>query len=188
MSFTAKDLIGGIDVTAPLWNKTEPRELHAIVAALSDASYHYADDSGKEWSAGNGEVQRAAKAVNAAGLGHYAITCLHRHTSQLVTLDRFMDAILKDARPASPDVRVVVKPLEWRKQSGACEIADTPWGAVAVQDESHALAPKRWGWWVVGSGEDDSPSGYGIDIDAAKAAAQADYERRILSAIIAGQP
>lgn len=107
MTFTAKDLIGGIDVTAPLWNKTEPRELHAIVAALSDASYHYADDSGKEWSAGNGAVQRAAKAVNAAGLGHYAITCLHRHTSQLVTLDRFMDAILKDARPASPDVRVV---------------------------------------------------------------------------------
>ena len=97
-----------------------------------------------------------------------------------------IDAALA-SRPASSDVRVVVKPLEWRKQSGACEIADTPWGAVAVQDESHALAPKRWGWWMVGSGEDDSPSGYGIDIDAAKAAAQADYERRILSAIIGGQ-
>ena len=76
-----------------------------------------------------------------------------------------------------------VKPLVWRKQSGLCEIADTPWGCAVVQDESHALAPKRWGWWMVGSGEDDSPSGYGIDIESAKSAAQADYADRITAAL-----
>ena len=93
-----KDLIGGVDATAPLWNKTDPRELHAIVAALSDASYHYADDSAGEWGRASTVLRHAAIAVNDMRLGYYAITCLHRHKPQLVTLDQFMDAILKDAR------------------------------------------------------------------------------------------
>lgn len=96
----AKELIGGVDVTAPLWNKAEPRELHAIVDALSTASYHYADDSAGEWGFAAAALHWAAHAVNSARLGHYAITCLHRHKPQLVTLDRFMDAVLKDARAA----------------------------------------------------------------------------------------
>ena len=36
--------------------------------------------------------------VNEASLGFYAIRCLHRDKPQLVTLDQFMDAILRDAR------------------------------------------------------------------------------------------
>jgi hypothetical protein len=78
---------------------------------------------------------------------------------------------------------VKVKPLVWRMQSELCEIADTPLGSVAVQDESHPLAPKRWGWWMAGSNEDDPPSGYGTDIESAKAAAQADYAASILAAL-----
>ena len=95
-----KELIGGVDVTAPLWNKAEPSELHAIVDALSTASYHYADDSSGEWGLAATSLHRAASAVNAARLGHYAITCLYRHKPQLVTLDQFMDAVLRDARAA----------------------------------------------------------------------------------------
>lgn len=98
MTAGTKDIIGDVDVTAPLWNGTEPRELRAIVEALCDASYYYSDDSGGEWGRGETVMRYAAMAVNKANLGSYAITCLHRHKPQLVTLDQFMDAILKDAR------------------------------------------------------------------------------------------
>lgn len=87
------------------------------------------------------------------------------------------------SHPAQQPVAVTVKPLVWREQSNTCQVADTPWGSVAVQDESHALCPHRWGWWMVGSDEDDSATGYGHNIELAKAAAQADYEARILSAL-----
>jgi hypothetical protein len=93
-----KELIGGVDVTAPLWRKNEPLALHGIVKLLSDASYHCADDSAREWGSAAKALNMAATAVNAAGLGSYAITCLHRHETQLVTLEQFMDAILRDAR------------------------------------------------------------------------------------------
>ena len=92
------ETIGGVDTTAPLWNKTDPRELHAIVAALSDVSYHYADDSTGEWGMAATVMRNAARAINAANLGFYAIQCLHRDKPQLVTLDQVMDAVLKDAR------------------------------------------------------------------------------------------
>ena len=84
---------------------------------------------------------------------------------------------------APQPVAVTVNPLVWREQSNTCQVADTPWGSAAVQDESHALCPHRWGWWMVGSDEDDSATGYGHNIEIAKAAAQADYEARILSAL-----
>ncbi len=78
---------------------------------------------------------------------------------------------------------VKVKPLVWQQQSHDCHVAHTVFGDTAVQNESHALAPNRWGWWMAGSDEDDSPSGYAVTIEAAKAAAQADYEARILAAL-----
>ena len=92
------ETIGGVDATAPLWNKTDPRELHAIVAALSDASYHYSDDSTGEWGMAATVMRHAAMAINTANLGFYAIQCLHRDKPQLVALDQVMDAVLKDAR------------------------------------------------------------------------------------------
>ena len=84
---------------------------------------------------------------------------------------------------AMPAYEVAVKPLEWRRQSVDCEVAETAIGSVAVQNESHALNPNRWGWWMVGSDEDDSPTGYEDGIETAKAAAQADYEASIRSAL-----
>jgi hypothetical protein len=68
------------------------------VAWLSSASYHFADDSGKEWADAYKTLDAPEKAVNRLRLGFYAIQCLHRDKPQLVTLDQFMDAILKDAR------------------------------------------------------------------------------------------
>jgi hypothetical protein len=76
------------------------------------------------------------------------------------------------------DMTSLVAPLVWRQQSHDCHVAKTAFGDTAVQNESHALAPDRWGWWMVGSDEDDSPSGYAVTIEAAKAAAQADYASR----------
>lgn len=83
----------------------------------------------------------------------------------------------------APDMTGLVAPLVWRQQSHDCYVAKGAFGAAAVQNESHALAPDRWGWWMVGSDEDDSPSGYAVTIEAAQAAAQADYAARIIAAL-----
>ena len=95
---TDKHMIGGVVVDAPLFNKAAPDFLAQIVKLLSRASFHFADDSAGEWGHGNAQVQTAARMVNEAKLGFYAIQCLHRDQPQLVTLDQFMDAILRDAR------------------------------------------------------------------------------------------
>jgi hypothetical protein len=83
----------------------------------------------------------------------------------------------------TPDMTRLVAPLVWRQQSHDCHVAKTAFGDTAVQNESHALAPDRWGWWMAGSDEDDSPSGYVVTLEAAKAAAQADYAARIIAAL-----
>ena len=90
--------IGGVVASAPLWNGATEDDLRGIVKALSDASHHYADDSGKEWGSARHSMDMAAATVNRLRLGFYAIQCLHRDQPQLVALDQFMDAILKDAR------------------------------------------------------------------------------------------
>ncbi|MBP8062477.1 MAG: hypothetical protein KAY29_01285 [Brevundimonas sp.] len=93
-----KTMIGGVVSGAPLWKGATEAELLAIVASLSSASYHYADDSGKEWGAAAEHKRKAAAEVNRLGLCASAIRALHRHTSQLVGSDDFIDAILQDAR------------------------------------------------------------------------------------------
>lgn len=98
---TDKPMIGGVVVDAPLFNKAAPEFLEQIVKLLSRASFHFADDSAGEWGSGKAQVQTAARMVNEAKLGFYAIQCLHRDKPQLVTLDQFMDAILRDARSAA---------------------------------------------------------------------------------------
>ena len=95
---TSDGLIGGVLASAPLWNGATVDDLRGIVKALSDASYHFADDSGKEWGSAKHAMDMAASTVNRLRLGFYAIQCLHRDKPQLVALDQFMDAILKDAR------------------------------------------------------------------------------------------
>lgn len=107
--------------------------------------------------------------------------CVFEDGKAGIVYDEYGNQYCQMARRAQAGV--TVKPLVWRQQSRDCHVAHTALGDTAVQNESHALAPDRWGWWSAGSAEDDSPSGYAVTIEAAKAAAQADYEARILSAL-----
>ena len=90
--------IGGINVAAPLWNKANESELRAIVTKLDDASYHYADDSAREWGKGDLAKEQAAAEVNRLMLSTRAIEALYTERQQLVSRENFMDAILKNAR------------------------------------------------------------------------------------------
>lgn len=97
-SNTPEQAIGGIPVSAPLFRGATFPQLYAIVADLSTASYHYADDSGREWSKAADMKVKAAAQVNTLRLDFSAIMALHKHTPQLVGFGDFMDAILRDAR------------------------------------------------------------------------------------------
>lgn len=90
--------INGVPSTAPLFRGASEEALLSIVESLSSASHHYADDSGKEWGVGRAAVKSAARHVNALGLGFNAAHRLHKHTSQLVSFDEFINAVLSDAR------------------------------------------------------------------------------------------
>lgn len=68
------DKIGGVIVTAPLWNGAEPHDLRQIVAWLSSASYHFADDSGKEWISAYKKLDAPVKAVNRLRLGFHCLS------------------------------------------------------------------------------------------------------------------
>jgi len=94
-------LIGGIKASAPLWNKAPEADLLAIVESLSRASYHYADDSGKEWGKAGSCIATASAECNRLSLSFSAITAIHRHKPQLVSLGDFTDAVLRDARKAT---------------------------------------------------------------------------------------
>jgi hypothetical protein len=90
--------IGGVNVTAPLWNGATEAELRAIVNHLSAASYHYADDSGQEWGHAGSAKAQAVSEINRLKLSAYAIRCLAKDQPQLVTADDLFDAVLRDAR------------------------------------------------------------------------------------------
>lgn len=70
--------IGGVVATAPLFNKVKPESLRDMVNLLDHASYHYADDSGKEWGSAGDALHRFAETVNVCKLSYSAIVCLHR--------------------------------------------------------------------------------------------------------------
>jgi len=97
--------IGGIVASAPLWNKAPEADLLAIVESLSRASYHYADDGGKEWGSAGACMASAAAECNRLRLSFSAIAALHSHKAQLVTLSDFMDAVLKDARKTKEGIK-----------------------------------------------------------------------------------
>lgn len=90
--------INEIPVTAPLWEKAEAEDLFQIIEHISSASYHYADDSGREWGTAHECLKSAASKINDLGLKYTAIGHLMRHTSQLVGMDQVFDAVLNDAR------------------------------------------------------------------------------------------
>jgi hypothetical protein len=91
-------LISSIPVSAPLFHKAPEDRLLKVVKLLSDASYHYADDSSKEWGRAASLVKEAAEEVNFLRLGFQAIEALYKHAPQLVSFSEFINEILKDAR------------------------------------------------------------------------------------------
>ena len=90
--------INGIISTAPLFSGAGNNSLSEIMKHLGDASYHYADDSGKEWDKARQHIEEAARIVNSKGLSYRAIKCLYIEESPLMTFDEFLDAILNQAR------------------------------------------------------------------------------------------
>ena len=90
--------IDGVPVSAPLFRNAPVAELEGIITALSDASYHFADDSGKSWGDAHARLNFAAKEVNRLRLDFTATHYLYRAKAQLVGFDDFINAVLKDAR------------------------------------------------------------------------------------------
>lgn len=158
--------IGGVNWNAPLFNGATEEQLESIVSALSTASYHYADDSGGEWGAGGKALKKACATANDLRLGHYAMQCVYRHTSQMVGLDRFVDGVLADARAAPK-----VKALEWITPSPT---TDGQW------QDMNGLYDIEENILFIGHVE----TGLRFDSEAdAKAAAQAHYNAMILGAL-----
>ena len=63
--------------------------------ALKQASYHFADDSGKEWGSANACMDRAAEiAVNAAW-PYWAMKRMYQEIGTLPTFDNFMGVYCK---------------------------------------------------------------------------------------------
>lgn len=93
-----KEKIGGVVVTAPLWNGTPALTLTGIVQLLSSASYHYADDSGGEWGKASTAKMEAAALINQHKLTFSAIECLYKEAPQIFTLGDLVDAVIKDLR------------------------------------------------------------------------------------------
>lgn len=84
-------------------------------------------------------------------------------------------------RAAPPAAEAVVKPLEWKTAAPNCEEAESSIGEYSIErdpDEQMTVFP--WSTW----GPDDMV-GHFDTLEAAKAAAQADYDARIRSALVA---
>lgn len=90
-----KKKIGGVMVGAPLWHGATEAELKQIVAHLSAASCHYADDSAEEWRKARKELQAAAILCAGWKFQLDALQCLHKHTDQLVAFDQFVNAVMR---------------------------------------------------------------------------------------------
>lgn len=90
--------INGIPADAPLWRGASFFTLEAIIALMSKASYHYADDSTGEWSLAAEAKREAAAKINQLKLPASAIDHLYRHRPQLFTFNDLLDAVLRDAR------------------------------------------------------------------------------------------
>lgn len=90
--------INSIPVDAPLFQGVPVDDLLAIIGKLSSASYHYADDSGKEWGVAVEAVREAARLINQHKLRYDAIRHLQAHEKQLVTLATLIDVVFQELR------------------------------------------------------------------------------------------
>lgn len=91
-------VIGGYSVSAPMFRKATEAELLAIVALISEASYHYAEDTGKEIGLGNMKMREAARAINNLELFYCPIKALYNHAPQLATFDALINTVIRYAR------------------------------------------------------------------------------------------
>ena len=90
--------INNIPFDAPLFRKTPLVTLNTIIENLSRCSYHYADDSAKEWGRANELLRETADTINRHEFSYSAIRALYSHLPQLVTFDQLINAILLNAR------------------------------------------------------------------------------------------
>ncbi len=79
---------------------------------------------------------------------------------------------------ALPAATVRVKPLAWDNDEPSC-VSLCPFGEYVVQDED----VDGWGLWTPDQIDGDDAFAFYTSHEAAKAAAQADYEARIRSAL-----
>ena len=86
---------GGVNWNAPLFKNASISQLEQIVDYLSSASYHYADDSGSEWGTGRERLKVAAEECAKLRFEVYALRCLYRHKSQLISEDQFINAAMQ---------------------------------------------------------------------------------------------
>lgn len=92
------ETIGKFPATAPMFNNAGFMHLRGIVELLSKASYHFADDSGIEWSDAKLALSEAAAEINKLKLRHDAISAIHAEVAQIFPVSVLFDAVLKDAR------------------------------------------------------------------------------------------
>jgi len=90
--------INEIPATAPLFNKAGPEQLQEIIQHLHAASYHYADDSGREWGKAKQHVADAGKIANKCNLSFRAMQEIQKEAKPLMPLDDFINAALSAAR------------------------------------------------------------------------------------------
>lgn len=83
---------------APMFRKASLADLQLVVSYLSKASYHYADDTGREWGTAAACKENAAQLCNQHNLDFSAVDCLVKHEAQLVTVGDLIDFMLKDLR------------------------------------------------------------------------------------------
>ena len=90
--------IDGIPASAPLFKGASKDELASIIKHLHDASYHYADDSAKEWEAANGHIRNAGGIANKCRLSFRAMQAIQKEAKPLTPLDDLIDAAISAAR------------------------------------------------------------------------------------------
>lgn len=108
--------IDGVPVTAPLWGRAPAEDLARIMKLMLDASYHYADDTAREWSRGNRCMIEAAQIANQHKLSFGAIKSLHSEAKPIMPLSDWANSVLRDARDPKGSADILTA---YRKATGA---------------------------------------------------------------------
>lgn len=101
--------INGIICTAPLFRGATEEQLLDIVELLSRASYHFADDSAKEWTEARSCLLHAAEDIINLGLDFEAIEALYKHKHQLCSFAQLMNTLMRRYRNKIETLEEAVK-------------------------------------------------------------------------------